>query len=449
MKCTKFRKLLIPYTERSLSEEKAEALEQHLAECESCAAELRSLTCTVDVLKKVDYPTFEPAFDLRSRVLAEIANEPVRKPWWQPARMQAYSAAVAGLLLVAIAGAGMWRMMERGVEVPASAPQSRMDRAKELPPAEEMQPPPAKGPETNQQPAAAVPRETKKLAAGRTMATLSSPETPRTSVGAALGDFRLNRSADPKSERFLGRDALSTLADDSRSPAVRRERDTTAKFGVSTDGTLDVGYGAMHETREPAEQLSNMLKQSSLGGPQQAAKEIGKPHVDKVPAAGIQAGPSSPQERSAFSLKAGEASSAASFDTMLKSAPAERSAGRPDQDMAAAGNAVFSYADRALGLDIESLEAKLRGFPTSMTTITDLMVKYREARRPRDEYEMAHRLTKLDPNNAGFWLSRAQAADRVPMPKTAQVCYQQAIKLGLKGAELEQAQARIRELQKK
>ena len=47
------------------------------------------------------------------------------------------------------------------------------------------------------------------------------------------------------------------------------------------------------------------------------------------------------------------------------------------------------------------------------------------------------------------WLARAQAADRVPMPKTAEACYQRAIKLGLKSPQLEQAQERVKALKGK
>jgi hypothetical protein len=120
---------------------------------------------------------------------------------------------------------------------------------------------------------------------------------------------------------------------------------------------------------------------------------------------------------------------------------------KPDYRMAA-GNAL-SFAEANLGMDVAGLETKLRDFPSSVTTITDLMLKYREAGRPRDEYQMAQRLTKLDSDNSGYWLSRAQAADRVPMPKTAQTCYQRAIKLGLKGEELGRAQERVKALGEK
>ncbi len=110
----------MPYAEGSLSKEIADSLDQHLAECESCARELRSLACTVGVLKQVEYPAMDPAIDLRSRVLAQISPQPARKSWWQSARLQAYSAAAAGLLLIALVGGGMWSMLERGMEVTAT-----------------------------------------------------------------------------------------------------------------------------------------------------------------------------------------------------------------------------------------------------------------------------------------------------------------------------------------
>lgn len=423
MKCARFRKLLIPYAEGSLRAESTASLEQHLAECGSCAAELRSLTCTVDVLKRVDYPAFEPALDLRSRVMAEIADQPVTTPWRQASRMQAYSAAMAGLLLVAIAGAGMWRMMERGVEVPASTPPGVQRRqAQTARPTEPVRPPVAEKPRGVTPPATA-PGKAAEHSAGRPAAS---------AYGMPYLGERLPATGD-RARRALGSPApLMSLG-----PAltVTRSADTDRAYSddpISADALSDRAYGREWDVaRQPDEQISGRMKQFDPGGNQSLfalqPAEAEKPSAARglPPEASAPAGPNS-RVLAGTSLNMDENANAGA--------------------RVAAGNL---YYDISLGFGVEALEEKVRDFPTSVTTITELMARYREAGMPKDEYKMAQRLTQLDPGNAGHWLSRAQAADRVPMPKTAQACYQRAVKLGLKGADLEQAQARITELQKK
>lgn len=438
MKCTRFRKLLIPYAEGSLPAESAASLEQHLAECGACSAELRSLTCTVDVLKKVDYPAFEPAFDLRSRVLAEIANEPARKPWWQASRMQAYSAAMAGLLLVAIAGAGMWRTMERGVEVRVSAPPSVRHRQAQTQAARPARPAPA--------PAVKAPRDVARRSAAPKEAAKDSAGRP-----LAMGD-RVYGIRPLYSDDKSPNSGVTWFDRDRQTPAMSKAVTPVTTPPVSTDGvsmgyppladdTSAGAYGGYGRAREPEQQLSNRTKQSDLGGTQnfytlRSVEPEAPSAAAGVSAAPAPTGPASP-----------DATIAETFDGVGEEAISR--AQRIPGGNSAMGNMATDYcADVTLGVGIAGLAMKLQDFPTSVTTITDLMMKYREARMPKDEYKMAQRLTQLDPDNAGYWLSRAQAADRVPMPKTAQACYQRAVKLGLKGADLDQAQKRITELKK-
>lgn len=101
MKCNRYQKYLIPYAEGALSGKLQKFVEKHLSACKLCAEELIQVRRTVDVLRQTEYPAMEPAFDLRSRVMAKIASEPApastRKSFWG-----AYSAAAAALLIFAV-----------------------------------------------------------------------------------------------------------------------------------------------------------------------------------------------------------------------------------------------------------------------------------------------------------------------------------------------------------
>lgn len=439
MKCNRFRKLLIPYSEGSVSPPLSESLEQHLAECEECARELRLLACTADVLRKIDYPTFEPAVDLRSRVLARIADEkPVRRPWWQPVGLQTYSAAVAGLLLIAVAGAGMWQMMARNIETPAPSAtiEHRTKRLAERPVG--VAPAPKTPAET---PSQALPTDKKSVPATKAPRTAASE---RWFFDATIADQNQSAArlyirsapsrpaADYRYSRSDGNDALKRL----HSPAA-----LSVEEALADTESMELGYGTTAASPkapapEASQYMARSVNQSDLGGTQ--LKRFGASEMQSQPA---------PNPSTGGLLKAG-----VEIDAKGESLFSAGRSLRPDM-IAGAGNRMvdagnsYSIAGGLVQSDISGLETKLRDFPSSVSVITDLMVRYRQAGRPRDEYNMAQRLTKLDPDNAGYWLSRAQAADRVPMRKTAEVCYERAIKLGLKGAQLEQARARVKVLE--
>lgn len=432
MKCSEFRKLLMPYADGSLPEEMSDSMERHLAECESCARELRSLACTVGVLKEIEYPAMEPATDLRSRVLAQISPEPARRSWWQAARLQAYSAAAAGLLLIAIAGAGMWSMLERGMEVTPTqevTQEQKVDRVQ--PPSSVAAPSEMVKALPGVQPGAA-PRKpnAKKIEEGP--ARRAWPLTPPASSPSDTDEYRVD-AIHPLYGEWYDRGLSASSGTLEGAPDGSAGLPKALGYGVTPEGT-EMPAGP---ARQPSQELASSMKQSDLGGTQSFMYRGGPEGVSGA--------------RPAPSTANGAVASPPTVGEMLAENPANGTSfelsDKPFSRMAAGNTAYFDNV--SLGLDIRALETKLRDFPSSVTVITDLMAKYREAGRPRDEYQMAQRLTKLDPDNSGYWLSRAQAADRVPMPATARVCYERAIKLGLKGEALGQAQERVKALGEK
>lgn len=96
---------------------------------------------------------------------------------------------------------------------------------------------------------------------------------------------------------------------------------------------------------------------------------------------------------------------------------------------------------------IFELECNLRDFPTSRVVLEELLIAYQKSGRIADEYTIATRLTKLDPNSAGYWFSRAQAAEKNGMPRTAAAAYKQAIKLGLPDNQKQLAEERLKALE--
>jgi anti-sigma-K factor RskA len=99
----RWRDEVAAYAIGSLDPAEAAAVEQHLAECESCRDELRWLVPAVAVLP-ASVPQLEPPRRLRRRTLAAARadlrepDEPRRRPWALPAL-----AAVAAVAAVALA----------------------------------------------------------------------------------------------------------------------------------------------------------------------------------------------------------------------------------------------------------------------------------------------------------------------------------------------------------
>lgn len=109
MFCSKYRRLLIPYSECGLNERTRARVEAHLARCPSCAAELRVVQSVSAVLRQADTPTAEPAHDLWARVNERITSPAPAKtgPAWLGIAQAA--TVVAGVVLVAIVGLSMMR----------------------------------------------------------------------------------------------------------------------------------------------------------------------------------------------------------------------------------------------------------------------------------------------------------------------------------------------------
>ena len=74
--CHKVKGLLSPYIDQQLSSLERVSVEEHLAKCAACSAELESLRATVNLLHRV--PVVSPT---RSFALAEFAPRPRRAPF--------------------------------------------------------------------------------------------------------------------------------------------------------------------------------------------------------------------------------------------------------------------------------------------------------------------------------------------------------------------------------
>ena len=409
MKCTRFRKHLIPYAEGTLHEQLSKPMEEHLSACESCARELQEIAQTVDALKRTEYPAMEPASDLRSRVMAQIAREPVRKPWWT-GKLPAYSAAAAALLMFAVIIVTIEphfarsRPADRSPEIVGKGPTSPESAMEFAVPTErsamdvleaEAEDRLAK----SRAPVSAPRRPTEPAADYAKKGTSSERERLSTSYAAK------GRTAAPESKEGVPAKTLSSESSASRTTGDRADvavSSETTRVGVNKGVPPPAGpAGPRHPEPMPD---GRPTVQAPYGGSQRATAESTEP-------------PPVYFERGAGNI-----------------GPArEGTAGESDRE---------SCDEKIL-----MLERKLREFPTSRATLAELLKAYREAGCAEDEYAIAERLTKLDPENPQYWLARAQAAESAKMPRTAAVCYRRAIELKLTGADLELAESRLKALE--
>jgi hypothetical protein len=340
---------------------------------------------------------------------------------------------MAGLLLVAIAGAGMWRIMEGRFEAPAPSAAVEKQSIEKDRLRRQVAPltPPTESP-------------------GRTSAAKPPKPSAKTDTTKSFGHWYGRPSALPLGESPRGTtagapvDSYSYLrTEDTKEAITGRVEHWSAADTTSDETNVGLGYRAAKgvPARDPSQELTRSTKQSASEGSQTVFDGGLASGAPQRPAASAPTAEADTHDKG--TEPAGRAFS-------MDSPPA--SAGDRRHDFLAADGAhgvgnSSANLDTPIGTNIRGLEVKLRDFPSSVTVIGDLMKSYRQAGRPRDEYNMAQRLTKLDPKNAGHWLARAQAADRVPMPRTAEVCYERAIRLGLKGEQLEQARGRVEALQ--
>jgi anti-sigma factor RsiW len=145
VKCRKARQLLSPYIDDELTPKEKAALEEHLASCEACRAELEELRAVSDVLGEI-FRRLEPPPDLLQRTLnrireLEAAGEierlrrQERRARWRKVTVGVGLAAGIGLAALQIGRAGVGPVPQapapvvlapgRGVNVedPAPAPQ--------------------------------------------------------------------------------------------------------------------------------------------------------------------------------------------------------------------------------------------------------------------------------------------------------------------------------------
>jgi hypothetical protein len=408
MKCARLKKYMIPYVEGSLPGRLRGPMDAHLSACEPCRRELDELAQTVGVLRQAEYPAAEPAFDLRSRVMAQVAREPVRKPWWS-ARLPAYSAAAAGLLIFAVLLTTIKPAFReatqpmKGAEQVATAPSPEEPEALREVPAQEV-------------------------------------GTDRT--GAAWLDGHVD-TVRP------GRSATPMKPKEGRVPSPRAPADKPEKGPLNRLYSDEITVGTtvrLPETGDDAKVSSFSLRShpESLGmgnAPDRLAASRNDDHampegtsrdVAQAPSGGAQTWGME------HSVPAGPP---ALIDGVARERESIAEVPR------GAGNIASWHEDSAdLRADKDSvlnLERKLKEFPNSRTVLCDLLEAYSRSGQAEDEYAVATRLTKLYPENARYWFARAQAAEKAKMPKTAAASYRRAIDLKLTGPELELAKARL------
>lgn len=107
-----WQELAAPYALGALAADERTAFEAHLAQCDSCRAEVRSF---VEVAGLLAYgaPAAEPPAGLRARVMAEARRVRPIAPRRRAGGAVAWFAAAAGVLLAVGAGVEAWRLAGR------------------------------------------------------------------------------------------------------------------------------------------------------------------------------------------------------------------------------------------------------------------------------------------------------------------------------------------------
>jgi len=408
MRCTHFRKRIMPYIEGTLPERLQKLTEEHIAACESCARELAELTQTVHALRQAEYPAMEPALDLRSRIMARLAREPVRRPWFV-GRRQAYSGAAVGLLVFAIALAAVWPYLFQ-VRRPS---QSRM-------PSNVQQP--AKGP-------AAAPKP---------------PPSTKAEPYTVIADGHARDDVDVLSKK-LGAAVPRTGASPERFRRIEAPRRTVAPGTPlkNRPGTAPARVSPMPAHKESADRTkpagAKAVAQATAGIDEAGIEEIPKaemegsptkPHVNgkggKVGYGGV-AEEAGPRPRRAPESRPSGPAGPPPAPGALESAWLERRGTASSEDLS-----VEAQKQHNLEL-VQTYERKAKESPNSQVVLEGLLNAYNQAGQPRDEYMTANQLVRLDPKSATYWFAQAQAAERAKMPRTAAASYRQAI--GLKIAQ--------------
>lgn len=359
MKCSDVKKLLMPFVEGALDESLAHKVGEHLKACSDCAREAEALAETVTALREADVPAMEPAANMRSRVMAGIASEPVRRGWWT-GRVQAWSAAAA---VVLFAGVLMVSLRHGAFE---GAPQSAMESL------DRAEPPAAYAPAAPLEESAPEPELNDRI-------VMKEPSKEMKKSVSLPEEAPVRQEAKEK----------SPVAEGEKGAALGR-KDAPAEAAAEAD---KFGFSPAAETTA-----------ASKAEPAPAAPSGGGDSLDSV---------------AAGDLRKAEANGAAAVDEAKK----------PD--------------DRTL-----ELEKTLSENPDHEGTLLALVKDYRRVGRSQDEYAVADRLTKLKPDNAGYWFMRAQAAERAKLPNEAAASYKKAIELKVAEPNLSLSRSRLEVLEK-
>ena len=209
------------------------------------------------------------------------------------------------------------------------------------------------------------------------------------------------------------------------------------------------------------EESGDRTKPAGAKAAAQAAAGIDEAGIEKIPKAEMEGSLTKPHVNG----KGGEVAyggAAEEAAAKLRRTPAARPSGPagptpaphgPERieigayDIASSKGASDKFAKQRADETALACERKLKESPKNRAVLERLLYAYYEAGRADDEYAIAKRLVKLDPDNAKYWFARAQAAEKARMPRTAAAAYRRAIKLKLAQPELGLAETRLKALE--
>ncbi|MHB1456936.1 MAG: zf-HC2 domain-containing protein [Armatimonadota bacterium] len=397
MSCNKYQEYIIPYAEGTLSTDIMEEMAAHLFACPECRRELDEIIDTIGILKETEYPQMEPAVNLRSRVLAQIADElPVRKPWWRM-NLTALSAA-AGLMFICV----FIVIYSKG-----GAPGSKAMQMEEA-----------------------------------IQSTVVSSASPTQQQEEKLSESLITTGKAVQS----GVKRLNSVDPGGVASAIPHKLDT---IGNKSVGTRKIDKPVMMAKTDPSDRFKDIEadqirieKSGSFEDTPLMAKPMDSTKEDIAKQRAI-------DDRQAFNamVPGGAQNQQQNAISNMSTAP-EGLQDNTSKSGFTASKAIngTSEPDKRIANEILTQEQKLAAFPNSITVMKKLLEGYRASGRADDEYAIAVKLTQVDPNNAEYWFARGQAAERMKMPKTAVTCYQIAIRKNLSGANLELAKGRLQAL---
>lgn len=413
MKCNRFRKYLIPFSEGTLPEHLSESLRAHVASCIDCAHELEEIQGMVQVLQNSSYPSIEPSVDLRSRVMARIAKDPAPKPSrWFIVKQYATAAVALAICVVALNFATMSSNH---------------------------------GPDSGKSSHALTSKETERL---RSLGYIGGPApagtpAPKDVVKADVRHSHKQRSTSPASPLASHPIRGSRVAKiDAAAPAVASYSGVKAQ-----SGSVVMEMRMTPKVAAPPAVAMNRLETDSFCPSTGSAQETAPQHSK-----GLTSG-TARSPRLAMGRSAGMAAKHTSPDATINGFGGTDSGGANTEKSAISDNAFGIVKGDTLPLDghvkpspkvdIHALEASLKSSPNSQSIILSLVNAYRDAGRVDDEFRMAQRLTKLDAGKSGYWLLLGKASEKAKHPHTALAAYNMAIKTGLADSELEFAKNRL------